>query len=135
MATTSNVQVTISLTELGLDEEELQTEAENLLPQIKEVDGVEDANLVAVTEAPQGSKAFGGFELGTLKAVVNPALIKPLFGFLGRVLGNKSIKVGIKAPDGRELNLEASSREDLEFARQLAEDFLNKTNTQDSSNG
>ncbi|MCC5605730.1 sugar ABC transporter permease [Nostoc sp. CHAB 5834] len=129
MATTSNVQVTISLSELGLDEEKLQTEAENLLPQIKDVDGVEDAGLVPVTEAPQGSKAFGGFELGTLKAVVNPALIKPLFGFLGRVLGNKSIKMRVKAPDGRELNLEASSHEDLEFAQKLAEDFVNKTNT------
>ncbi|MBH8556205.1 sugar ABC transporter permease [Nostocaceae cyanobacterium CENA357] len=135
MATTSNVEVTISLIELGLDEDELQTEVQNLLPQIKDVDGVEDANLVAVTEAPQGAKAFGGFSLGTLKAVVNPALIKPLFGFLGRVLGNKTIKVGIKVTDGRELNLEASSREDLEFARQLAEDFVNKTNIQNSNNG
>ncbi|MHC5612983.1 MAG: sugar ABC transporter permease [Nostoc sp.] len=129
METTSNVQVTISLSELGLDQEELQKQVQNLLPQIKDVDGVEDADLVAVTEAPQGSKAFGGFELGTLKAVVNPALIKPLFGFLGRVLGNKSMKVEIKAPDGRELKLEASSREDLEFAQKLAEDFLKKTNT------
>ncbi|MEH2192206.1 MAG: sugar ABC transporter permease [Nostoc sp.] len=127
MATTSNVQVTISLSELGLDEEELQAEAENLLPQIKEVDGVENADLVAVTEAPQGSKAFGGFELGALKAIVNPAFIKPLFGFLGTALGNKTIKLVVKATDGRELNLEASSREDLEFARQLAEDFVNKT--------
>ncbi len=135
MATTSNVQVTISLTELGLDEDELQTEVQNLLPQIKDVDGVEDADLVAVTEAPQGAKAFGGFLSGTLKAVVNPALIKPLFGFLGRVLGNKTIKVGIKTPDGRELNLEASSREDLEFAGQLAENFVNKTNIQNSNNG
>ncbi|WP_242063366.1 hypothetical protein [Nostoc sp. FACHB-892] len=61
MATTSNVEVTISLSELGLDEEELQTEAQNLLPQIKDVDGVEDASLVPVTEAPQDSKSFGGF--------------------------------------------------------------------------
>ncbi|MEH2301980.1 MAG: hypothetical protein V7K88_24090 [Nostoc sp.] len=51
-------------------------------------------------------------------------------------MGNKSIKLGIQAPNGRELNLEASSREDLEFARQLAEDFVNKTNnTQDSKDG
>lgn len=64
--------MTISLSEQGLDEEELQAEAENLLPQIKEVDGVEDADLVAVTEAPQGSKALGGFLLATLKAMGNP---------------------------------------------------------------
>ncbi|MEH2450391.1 hypothetical protein [Nostoc sp.] len=51
-------------------------------------------------------------------------------------MGNKSIKLGIKPSDNRELNLEASSREDLEFARQLAEDFVNKIkNTQDSKDG
>jgi len=132
----SNVKVTISLSELGLEDDELQAEAETLLPQIREVDGVEEADLVTVKEAPQGSKALGGFSLGALKAVINPSLIKPLFGFLGRMLGNKSIKLAIKAPHGRELNLEASSREDLEFAKQLAEDFLNNPkNTQDSNNG
>ncbi|WP_338421912.1 sugar ABC transporter permease [Nostoc flagelliforme] len=93
MATTSNVQVTISVTELGLDEEELQAEVEKLLPQVKEVDGVEDADLVAVTEVPQGSKALGGFLLATLKAVGNPSLIKPLFEFLSTRLTGKIIEI------------------------------------------
>jgi hypothetical protein len=41
MTTTSNVKVTIALSETGMDAEELQAEVENLLPQIREVDGVE----------------------------------------------------------------------------------------------
>jgi hypothetical protein len=135
MVTQSNVQVTIALTELDLDEEELQAEVQNLLPQLKEVDGVEDADLVAVTDIPAGSKAFGGFLLGLLSAKVNPANLKSLFNFLGDRFGNKPIKLSVKAgADGsRELNLEASSREEFEFALQKAQDFLN--NQSNSDNG
>ena len=127
MITTSNVQVTISLTELGLDDEDLQAEVQNLLPQLRDVDGVEDADLVAVENAPRDTKALGGFLLGLLNAEVNVANIKTLFVFLSDRLGNKPIKMVLKAPDGRELDLEASSREEFEFAIQKAQDFLNNT--------
>lgn len=127
MITKSNVQVTISLTELDLDDEELQAEVQNLLLQLREVDGVEDAGLIAVENAPKNTKALGGFLLGLLNAEVNAANIKTLFKFLSDRLGNKAIKMVLKAPDGRELNLEASSREEFEFAMQKAQDFLNNT--------
>jgi hypothetical protein len=130
MPATSNVQVTISLAELGLDDEKLQTEVENLLPQLREVDGVEDADLVAVENAPKGTKSISGFVWGLLKAQVKASNIKTLFKFLSDRFGNKPIKIGVKAPDGRELNVEASSREEFEFALQKAEDFLsNKSNS------
>ncbi|MBD2497231.1 sugar ABC transporter permease [Nostoc sp. FACHB-280] len=132
MVTTSNVQVTVSLTELGLDDEELQAQVQNLLPQLREVDGVEDADLVAVTDVPEGSKALGGFLLGFLNAEVNPKNLKALFGFLGDRFGNKPIKILVKAPDGREINIEASSREEFDFAYQKAQEFLN--NTSNSNN-
>ncbi|BCL39222.1 sugar ABC transporter permease [Nostoc sp. MS1] len=127
MVTTSQVQVTIALTELDLDDEELQAEVQNLLPQLKEVEGVEDADLVAVENAPKNTKALGGFLLGLLNAQVNAANIKTLFNFLGDRLGNKPIKMVVKAPDGRELNLEASSQQEFEFAYQKAQDFLKNT--------
>ncbi|MEH2410583.1 sugar ABC transporter permease [Nostoc sp.] len=125
MTATSNVQVTISLAELGLDDEELQTEVENLLPQLREVDGVENADLVAVENAPKGTKSISGFVWGLLKAQINASNIKSLFKFLSDRFGNKPIKIGVKAPDGRELNIEASGREEFEFALQKAQDFLN----------
>lgn len=133
MVTKSNVQVTISLTELGLDDEELQAQVQNLIPQLKDVDGVEDADLVAVTEIPKDSKALGGFLLGLLNAELNPANLKALFSFLGERFGNKPIKMVLKAPDGRELNIEASSREEFDFAYLKAQEFLNKKS--DSNNG
>ena len=123
----SNVLMTISLTELDLDDEDLQAEVQNLLPQLRDVDGVEDADLIAVENAPKKTKALGGFLLGLLNAEVNPANIKTLFQFLSDRFGNKPIKMVLKAPDGRELNLEANSREEFELACQKAQDFLNNT--------
>ncbi|QSJ16711.1 sugar ABC transporter permease [Nostoc sp. UHCC 0702] len=125
MATKSDVEVTISLAELGLDDEELQKQVEILRPQLEEVDGVENANLVPVENAPKGTKSISGFVWGLIKAQIKPANIPALFKFLSDRFGNKPIKIGVKAPDGRELTVEASSREEFEFALQKAEDFLN----------
>lgn len=125
---TSNIQLTISLSELDLDEEDLQAEVENLLPQIKEVDGVEEAGLVEVSEVPESSKSLTGYVLGMLKTVlVDKADLKNVFSFLRDRFGNKPIKLVLKAPDGRELDLEASSREEFEFAMLQAQNFLNNT--------
>ena len=128
MITTSDIQLTISLSELGLDDEELQAEVENLLPQIRDVDGVEDADLVEVASVPENSKSLSGYALGMLKTVLlDKAHLKNVFSFLRDRFGNKPIKLILKAPDGRELNLEASSREEFAFAMQQAENFLNNT--------
>lgn len=125
---TSNIQLTISLSELDLDEEDLQAEVENLLPQIQEVDGVEEAGLVEVSEVPESSKSLTGYVLGMLKTVlIDKADIRNVFSFLRDRFGNKPIKLKLKAPDGRELDLEASSREEFEFAMLQAQNFLNST--------
>ncbi len=126
MTTTSNVEVTISLSEPDLDDDELQAEAEILLPQIREVDGIEEANLFTLAEAPTGSKAFGGFAVGKLKALVNPENLGSLFKFLGDRLNNKTIKVVIKkSPLNEEITVEATNREDFELAWKKAENRLN----------
>lgn len=124
MTSQSNIEITIALVDTSLSDEELQEEVENLLPQIKEVDGVEDANLVPVEQAPKDSKALGGFLLGLLQAEVSITNIKALFGFLGDRLGGKPIKLTVKASDGRELNIEASSQAEFELAYQKAQEFL-----------
>jgi hypothetical protein len=124
MATASNIKVTISLSDTGLDEEELQAEVENLLPQLRELDGVEDANLVPITEAPQGSKAFGGFLWGLLSAELNPANLKALFGFLSDRFANKTIKMEVEV-NGNKLIIEASSKVEFDFVEQKAQKFIN----------
>ncbi len=127
MVNTSNVQVTISLTELGLDDEDLQKKVQNLLPQLKKVDGVEDAGLVAEENAPQGTRSISGYVWGLLKAQVNPAHIKTVFKFLGDRFGNKRLKLDLEAADGRKLHVEVSNAQELELAIQKAQDFLNNT--------
>ncbi len=65
--------------------------------------------------------------MGWLNTLVNADKLKTLFGFLRDRFGNKPIKLVVKAPDGRELTLEAGSREEFEFAMQQAQDFLKNT--------
>ncbi len=123
MISTSNIQVKISLQEPGLDDHELQSEVENLLPQLRNVDGIEQANLVAIEEVPVGARALGGFLIGMLTAEVNPANIKALWHFLVDRLGNKSIALEIEK-DGKKLKIQASSRKEFELAFQKAQEFL-----------
>ncbi|MFM6308972.1 MAG: hypothetical protein ACKPGB_11985 [Dolichospermum sp.] len=63
MTSTSSVEITIYLAELGLEQEDLQTEVRKLLPILREVDGVETADVVTVEQAPPNTKAIGGFVL------------------------------------------------------------------------
>ena len=56
-----NIQLTISLSDPQLEDEELQTETENMSSEIQEFDGVENADLVPVETAEPGSKSIGGF--------------------------------------------------------------------------
>ncbi|WP_293339404.1 sugar ABC transporter permease [Microcoleus sp. CAWBG58] len=120
------IKIIIVLQDQELDDANLQEFTEILCQQITEVDGVDQANLVAVETPPEGSRALGGFLLGILTAEVNPVNIKTLFIFLSDRLGGKTIKMSIEAPDGRKLNVEASSQEEFEFAVQQAKNFIDK---------
>lgn len=123
MTIQNNVQVTIALQAPDLNEEELQEAGENLRQQLLEVDGVEQANLVAVAAPPSGAKALGGFIPGLLMAEVSPRSIKALFRFLGDRLGNKPVEMEVEA-NGRKLKVKASSREELMAAIQAAHAFV-----------
>jgi len=125
MKNNNNVQLTVTISDPDLDVEELQQTVERLLPQIREVDGVEAADLVISEDAPEGSKAVGGFLLGMLTAEVSPANIKKLINFLGDRLGGKQIELMVKAKDGRELSLKAGSQAEFDYAFQKAQEFLN----------
>ncbi len=122
MSSESNVKLTIALSNPDLDAEEQERETRNLLREIKDLD-VESAELVAVTETPKGSKAFGGFLLGVLQAEVSIANFKKLLGFVGDRLGSKSIELEVEA-NGKKLKVKASSREELTAALEAAQRFV-----------
>ncbi|QKQ76000.1 hypothetical protein [Nostoc sp. TCL240-02] len=122
MSSESNVKLTIALSNPDLDAEEQEQETRNLLREIKELD-VESAELVAVTEIPQGAKSVGGFLVGVLQTEVSLANFKKLLGFLGDRLGNKTIELEVEA-NGKKLKVKASSREELNAAIEQAQKFI-----------
>ncbi|MEG4009859.1 CHAT domain-containing protein [Microcoleus sp. Pol11C1] len=134
----SNVQITISLYSSDLLVEELQVEVENLLQQVKEMEGVEGAELVPVEEVPEPGESLPTFSLGILKINVNPANLKAVFSFLsnlsdrfypqsinesGRSWEAQRIELSVKV-QGREVKIEASSQSELDRAYQKAVEFL-----------
>jgi hypothetical protein len=123
MTTPSTVEVTISLSDPDLDEQELQDKVQNLLPQIREVDGVEEASLVEAQAAPEYAKG-NGFIVGTIRAAIAPGS-KALFDFLKERLSGKPIEMTVKAADGRELTIKAENKEKFDYAFAKAQEFLN----------
>ncbi|MFM9159370.1 MAG: sugar ABC transporter permease [Dolichospermum sp.] len=116
------------MAELGLEQEDLQTEVRKLLPILREVDGVETADVVTVEQAPPNTKAIGGFVWELLTTKINPANIKSLVGFLAKRFGNTSKKVKIKIErnkgDLNGLELELGDVKDLEPTLKAIQDFL-----------
>ena len=117
------MDITLTFQALELDEEDLQAEVKRLLPQILEIDGVEQVRLIRV-EAPYGAKSNGGFVLGALKFVAdNSKIVQGLLELSNALLGNKTLKMTVKAPDGREFSGEAKDRDDLEYLLHQAKQF------------
>ena len=124
MTDPSNVELTIAFTDPELDREELDAQAQTLLEQLRDLDEVEIVDRVVDPSPPVGNKAGGGFLVGLLMTQVSVTNFKKLGAFLGDRLGSKPIKLKVKAPDGREMNLEASSQAEFDYAYQKAQDFL-----------
>ena len=124
MANTRNIKLTIAFIDSDLDAEEKDAEVSKFLTQIRELEEIETVDRVIDPNPPEGNKALGGFLVGMLTAVVKPENIKALFGFLSEQLKGKPVEIAIKAPDGRELNIKASSQADIEFAFEKVQQFL-----------
>ncbi|MEH2301412.1 MAG: hypothetical protein V7K88_21065 [Nostoc sp.] len=84
---------------------------------------MESAELVVVTEIPEGAKSVGGFLVGVLQTEVSLANFKKLLGFLGDRLGNKTIELEVEA-NGKKLKVKASSQEELAAAIEQAQKFV-----------
>ena len=122
----TNFQITIAIQDSDLDNEELQEETQNLLEQIEESETVEKADLVAVDKAPEGSKALGGFIIGMLTTEVGQNNVNSLIRFLKNFFmggDNKKIELELKTPDGRDIKVTASSREDVDYVFQKVQEW------------
>ena len=120
--------VTLTFQSADLSDDKLQSDVEELLPQLREIDGVAEADWVPVETAPRGSKAFGDVVLGALKFTIeNSKILTGLLGVGNAIMGNgKTVKISVKASNGNEFSGEAKNLTELEQVQQMAEDFLNR---------
>ena len=119
----ANVVVNLELVDSSLDAEDLQGLARNLLKQVRAVDGVEEADLVAVTDVPEGAMAVGGFVVGLLTAEVSAANLQKLGGFLKDRIVGKTLKMSVEAY-GKKIAVEGSSQVEFEYALQKANEQI-----------
>ena len=123
MSNASTITLTIAFNNPDLEPEERDEQAQRFLAELKQVDEVESAERLLDPNPPEGNKSLGGFLVGILLAEVNPANGKKLLGFLGDRLGGKPIELSVEA-NGRKLTVKAYSREELEAAIKLAQEFI-----------
>jgi len=116
MSSTLKIELTLNFQDSESPEKQEKL-TQSLWQQMRQVEGVK-IDRVADENPPEDSKAFGAFLLGLLKATVTLDGLRTLFGFLGDRLENKPIKIKAKFTDGREVELEASSREELALAEE-----------------
>ena len=119
----SSIKLTIAFDDPDLEPEERDEQAQRFLAELKQVDEVESVERLLDPNPPEGNKSLGGFLVGMLLAEVNPANGKKLLGFLGDRLGGKPIELSVEA-NGRKLTVKAHSREELEAAIKLAQEFI-----------
>jgi hypothetical protein len=124
MAGEPGVMLTIDFNNPDLDAEEAEEAVQNLIGQMRDLDEIESVERVLDPNPPVGNKAVGSFLVGLLMAEVSVANVKKLGAFMGDRIGNKPIKLKVKAPDGRELELEASSQQEFDYAYEKAQAFL-----------
>jgi hypothetical protein len=109
----NNVQVTITLSASELKDEQMFEAIQNLQLEAEEVDGVQEAKLIAIEEAPVGSKSLGGFLLNQFKALVEIKKLPNLIKTLGsRLIGNQIIEVKAEGK-GKKLEIKISKPEDI----------------------
>ena len=121
----TRIQVTITLSDPQLRDEELQEAVQNLQLELKEVEGVTEADLIPVEQAPPDSKGIGGFLLGQLKALVSLKYLKTLVNFVGQnIVIGRTVKIKAEG-NGRKLELELSRPEDIDKVIPQVERFIN----------
>jgi hypothetical protein len=126
--TDTPVKLTIAFTDPQLNPEEQEAAAQQLLGQLADLDTVK-TDRVLDPHPPAGNKAVGSILFGWLTAEVSKESFKQLTAFLSQRLGEKGpvIKLKVKAPDGRELDIEANDQATFDHAMQKAQDFIHGT--------
>ena len=123
MPDTSNIKLTIAFNDPDLNSEERDEQAQRLMAELKQMDEVDAVDRVLDPNPPAGNKAIGGMLVGLLMAEATVPNALKWMRFLGDRLGGKAIELSVEA-NGKKLTVKAHSREELEAAIKLAQDFI-----------
>jgi hypothetical protein len=123
----STLELAIELCDSTATDKEVDQTIRSLKSDLEAMPEVEAVRRVADPHVPEGSKSGGDFLNKLLNADVTPANCLKILTFLGERLGNKPLKLRIKKDGGEEVELEASSREEFEYLKQQAQEFLSGT--------
>lgn len=121
------VRMRVALQDPGLGDRKLHAEIEQVLPQLRKREGVQDVSLVAVKMAPEvpigmTPRNIGGFLPGVLQAEVRlPYLMQTLDFLRDRLFENRMLEITIRTSDGRGFSSRVSNAEELDFMLQEAE--------------
>jgi hypothetical protein len=125
----NEITIEISLSNSSLTETELQTViSQNLLPEIRQRDGVKKADLISLETAPPGAKSLSGFLIGKFQLLVNFKNLKAVLTWLTK---NRNGDVEISAekvdkngqPKKLTLKLNRSDIDSSSIERQI-DDFI-----------
>lgn len=124
----TDLKMTIALQDPELEDEELQEYTQNLLPQLREFDGVEEAGLVPqdqpVNVPGMTSKDFGAFILGAITFVATVKTITEIIDWVEKRWlkkedqpSSRKLSIEVITPDGYKLTITAENPEDLKAFR------------------
>ncbi len=112
MSESQILSLTIEFTDPSLDDDRQEALTQAIYRDMRDLPGVAVDRVEDTTEEA-GRRSPGAMLWGLLQTKVGLDGVKNLFGFLGDRLGNKPIKIKVKLVDGREMEIEASSRAEL----------------------
>ncbi|MBD1849269.1 hypothetical protein [Leptolyngbya sp. FACHB-711] len=124
------VRMRIALRDRELGDRKLYAEIEQVLPQLRNREGVQDVTLVAVKVAPEMPigmmpRNISGFLPAVLEAEVRLPYLMQVLDFLrDRLFENRMLEITLKSSDGRDFSSQASNPEELDFLMQEAESFF-----------
>lgn len=110
-----SLKLTIDINQSDLEAEKLDELTQNLLQEMKELDEVETASLVADENPPEGARAFGSFLLGILQAEVSIENIRFVLEFLWNRLNPQPIEIEVEA-NGNKFKIVVRSQQQLPAA-------------------
>ena len=133
----TDLKVIIAIQDSALEDEELQEYTQNLLPQIREFDGVEEAGLVPQDQPIEipgmTSKDFGAFILGAITFIATVKTVTEIIDWVEkRWLKPKSkdsdrkMLIEVTTPEGYKLTYTAENAEDLKLFLEQVNQTMNR---------